>query len=309
MGLHFGGRAVSRVTVRVGLVGSIAFLAAALPAAQPKPNPEPDTTAETTPPSGPHSDPEPKITAETATKSEPRTDTEPRTEAGTEADKKTKWKTLRGTVAAVADGDTVTLLVGKHKHAVRLAGIDAPELGQAFADKAKETLAAMLTDKTVNVLVLGEDEDNRILGVLYTDQQCVNTVMVGDGWAWYDVRQVDSRTLLKAQEQARKERRGLWAETDPTPPWQWRKSRPAPAGKEATFMLREAPAVLRPPPSVLPPPGSASPPQRRATSTSGYWLNTSTNVRHNRTCPYYGKTKNGRPCGPNEGKPCKTCGG
>ena len=39
-----------------------------------------------------------------------------------------------------------------------------------------------------------------------------------------------------------------------------------------------------------------------------YWLTSSTNVRHNNNCRYYQKSK-GRPCGPNDGKPCKICGG
>jgi hypothetical protein len=42
--------------------------------------------------------------------------------------------------------------------------------------------------------------------------------------------------------------------------------------------------------------------------TKSYWLTTSTQVRHNSSCRYYQKSK-GKPCGPNDGKPCKICGG
>ena len=42
---------------------------------------------------------------------------------------------------------------------------------------------------------------------------------------------------------------------------------------------------------------------------TGYWLNTSTGVRHNRSCPNYRNTKRGRPCGADEGKACGMCGG
>lgn len=41
---------------------------------------------------------------------------------------------------------------------------------------------------------------------------------------------------------------------------------------------------------------------------TGYWLSLKTKVRHNRRCRNYRQVK-GRPCGPNEGRPCKTCGG
>jgi hypothetical protein len=39
-----------------------------------------------------------------------------------------------------------------------------------------------------------------------------------------------------------------------------------------------------------------------------YWLTTSSRKRHNEKCRYY-KTTNGRSCGPNDGIPCKVCGG
>jgi len=41
---------------------------------------------------------------------------------------------------------------------------------------------------------------------------------------------------------------------------------------------------------------------------TGYWLATNSKVRHNKRCRNYRKVK-GRPCGPNEGRPCKMCGG
>jgi endonuclease G len=40
-----------------------------------------------------------------------------------------------------------------------------------------------------------------------------------------------------------------------------------------------------------------------------YWLNTNSNVRHNKGCCYYKNTKHGRFCGPDEGKACGICGG
>ena len=44
-------------------------------------------------------------------------------------------------------------------------------------------------------------------------------------------------------------------------------------------------------------------------SEQQYWLNTQTMVRHNHRCRWFNNTKNGRPCGPDEGQPCGTCGG
>jgi len=40
-----------------------------------------------------------------------------------------------------------------------------------------------------------------------------------------------------------------------------------------------------------------------------FWINSSSGVRHNNKCRYFGKTKNGKYCGANEGRACKLCGG
>ncbi len=42
---------------------------------------------------------------------------------------------------------------------------------------------------------------------------------------------------------------------------------------------------------------------------TGYWLNTATGVRHTADCVYYERTKQGRPCEPDEGLACGLCGG
>lgn len=41
---------------------------------------------------------------------------------------------------------------------------------------------------------------------------------------------------------------------------------------------------------------------------TGFWLSAKTRIRHGRRCRNYRKVK-GRPCGPNDGKPCKICEG
>ena len=45
-----------------------------------------------------------------------------------------------------------------------------------------------------------------------------------------------------------------------------------------------------------------------ADKETGYWLSSKTKVRHNKRCRNYRRVK-GRPCGPNDGRPCKACGG
>lgn len=43
-------------------------------------------------------------------------------------------------------------------------------------------------------------------------------------------------------------------------------------------------------------------------SSTNYWLNIKTGMRHRPGCRFYGTGLEGRPCGSNEGKPCSICG-
>ena len=40
-----------------------------------------------------------------------------------------------------------------------------------------------------------------------------------------------------------------------------------------------------------------------------YWLNTKSNVRHNKNCRWFMNTKSGRCCNSDDGRPCGQCGG
>ena len=45
-----------------------------------------------------------------------------------------------GKVVAIADGDTLTLLVDKTQHRIRIDGIDAPERTQPYSQRARQSL-------------------------------------------------------------------------------------------------------------------------------------------------------------------------
>jgi hypothetical protein len=42
--------------------------------------------------------------------------------------------------------------------------------------------------------------------------------------------------------------------------------------------------------------------------STGFWITSSSRKRHNSNCRYF-QNSNGSPCGPNDGIPCKICGG
>ncbi len=57
---------------------------------------------------------------------------------------------MEGRVVGVRDGDTLTLLDDvKTQHKVRINGIDAPEKGQAFGERSRQSLAQMAHKKDV----------------------------------------------------------------------------------------------------------------------------------------------------------------
>lgn len=153
---------------------------------------------------------------------------------------------LTGEVVNVADGDTITILDGSgEKHKVRLLGIDAPEVGpgkkqpgQPFGTKSKQALEKLLTRKHVRVEWKERDDSKQILGDVYavtTDNRSVwvNREMVKTGFAWHDARSDKRKVLADAEQEARDDKRGLWEDEDPTPPWQWKEEHEAKDAKKA----------------------------------------------------------------------------
>ena len=131
------------------------------------------------------------------------------------------------TVRTVHDGDTVTCVDtqgGKHK--IRLLGIDAPEAAQAWGREASEALARKVAGGRVAVVSRGYDQHGRLLGTLWIDDRDINREMVAEGHAWVFGRIAPDPDLVEAESAARREGRGLWAESHPEEPSHWRASHP-----------------------------------------------------------------------------------
>ena len=143
--------------------------------------------------------------------------------AFTDALAKDAPQTITGRVVGVHDGDSITVLAsGNEQLKVRLDGIDAPELKQAFSQQSKQTLSDLVFGKSVMLHVTGKDRYKRTLAVVVVNGLNVNLEMVRRGLAWrYDKYSKDAE-LLAAQEAARKGKRGLWIDPNAVPPWEWR---------------------------------------------------------------------------------------
>ena len=131
-----------------------------------------------------------------------------------------EWK-----VVSVHDGDTLTAIDATNtQHKVRLQGIDAPELRQAFGTKARDRLADLTLRKVVRVNFHDHDRYGRVLADIEAGGQGVNRQMVAEGMAWHYARYSKDPRLAAAEREARGAGRGLWADKSPAPPWEWRAS-------------------------------------------------------------------------------------
>ena len=131
---------------------------------------------------------------------------------------------IKGKIVSIADGDTVTVLdAEKVQHKIRLSGIDAPEKGQAFGTKSKERLSEKIGEKEVVVKWKDKDRYGRVLGEIYLGDRHINLEMVQDGLAWHYKQYSKSKELAAAEDDARKTKKGLWADKEPVPPWEFRK--------------------------------------------------------------------------------------
>ena len=126
-------------------------------------------------------------------------------------------------VVGVHDGDTLTCLdESNQQQKVRLAEIDAPEIGQDYGKVSREVLAEMVFGKTVDVTEEGKDRYGRWIGHLSLGGVDVNRQMVASGNAWHYVDYSRDTSLSALEAQARSQRLGLWAQPNPVAPWDFR---------------------------------------------------------------------------------------
>lgn len=136
---------------------------------------------------------------------------------------------LHGRVVSVADGDTVTLLDTENKqYKIRLAGIDAPEKGQPFGKQSKANLSLLAFGRIALAECSKQDRYKRHVCKVLVNEVDVNLEQVRQGYAWHYEKYQQEQSLedranySDAQRTATVQRRGLWSDVSPVPPWDWR---------------------------------------------------------------------------------------
>lgn len=98
------------------------------------------------------------------------------------------------------------------------ASVAGWERGDSRPDQDKLSRLARSLGTTVEYLLTGSITVVR----KFAQEADANAEQVRRGMAWVFDRYVTDRSLYAEQEEARAARRGLWADSDPIPPWEWR---------------------------------------------------------------------------------------
>lgn len=141
---------------------------------------------------------------------------------------------FQGRVVHVDDGDTVVVLrADGQKTKVRLANIDAPEThhgrcrpGQPFGQKSGQALKQMVLGKQLTLTCSTLDRYDRHVCDLSMGQTTANREMARMGLAWANRARASylrDQEVVRAEQEARSQRRGFWADGRAVEPWQWRK--------------------------------------------------------------------------------------
>jgi endonuclease YncB( thermonuclease family) len=130
-------------------------------------------------------------------------------------------------IVRIRDGDSLVALAGGVEIDVRLHGIDAPELGQAYGRRARRRAGELAFGKEVRLDARGTDSwGRRLAEVLLPDGRSLNRELVSEGLAWWYRKYAEDADLASREREARAARRGLWADPAPVPPWAWREAHP-----------------------------------------------------------------------------------
>jgi micrococcal nuclease len=156
-----------------------------------------------------------------------------------------------GKVVGIRTGDTLSVLRSGRVVQVRLYGIACPERSQAFGAQSRQFTRDLALRRTVAVVVdtMAPDASKRrtqlIAAVQLPNGLDLSQALVQAGYAWHDTRYAPhDKRLAQLQAEARAAQRGLWADTNPIPPWEWSQGQRQPASPEGSQGAGSSQAVI-----------------------------------------------------------------
>jgi endonuclease YncB( thermonuclease family) len=133
------------------------------------------------------------------------------------------WADFGARVVTVHEGDRLTIHHEGRSETIYLKDIDCPELKQPYGKQAKHAIAAYVGNREVVVRALKRDRDGRATAeILLQDGRNVGHELLKEGLAWWQRSASNDASLEVLEELARASRKGLWADSNPVPPWKWK---------------------------------------------------------------------------------------
>ncbi len=136
-------------------------------------------------------------------------------------------------VVSVQDGDSLVVRLARSRndeqYRVRLYAIDAPERDQQFGSEARDYLRGLVRNRAdLTLETVDTDQYGRLVGVLYyrgmDRRRSINRLMVEQGLAyWYSSFGGHELGLERAERDARRRHRGVWASGGQVAPWEHRR--------------------------------------------------------------------------------------
>ncbi len=129
----------------------------------------------------------------------------------------------------IIDGDSIRASSFTGPVEFRLASIDAPELSQPFGQRSKKYLQSITAGKELTAYQTDTDQYGRRVVFVFASLPDranetieVNAQMVADGYAWHAIRHSSNSKLTSLEANARAARLGLWEQSGPIAPWEFR---------------------------------------------------------------------------------------
>ena len=137
----------------------------------------------------------------------------------------------------IYDGDTFKYVETGER--VRLYGIDTPEFNrkdpaktQPYGLEATKALRDAIATQELGIQRIEKGKYGRTIGLLRYmnpgDGTTVQAKLVASGLAWVYpqyCKRPECDSWRRLERIAREQRRGLWADDNPMPPWEWRREK------------------------------------------------------------------------------------
>ncbi|NLG13632.1 MAG: thermonuclease family protein [Lentisphaerae bacterium] len=137
-----------------------------------------------------------------------------------------RWLELKAKITHYKDARTFRIVDERGiPHQLALGAIEPPNRGQRHFKEALERIKQLTEGKTILIKHRYFDQHGHLLGQLYVDDTWVNKSMAEEGWAWFSDTDDDAPELKQVVHNAKIEKRGLWKNPTPVPPWLHRRGK------------------------------------------------------------------------------------